>query len=276
LADQTVLGKPVEFVGELEQSADTFIAELNRRRQQFRWSTLAFVMLAVPGFTVLAKGAAAFWYIPIAAALIGAMALRHRENTERAIIITYDLEGTTAERYAAFCSAFQSAASSAMIWRLATELALSEGRRHAGASKLVTRTPTRIGFGGGIGVTTNVQPPVIELANARLYLLPDKILLLSGSRISSVQYSELRLSVEQDNFREDGPVPADATLIGTTWQFVNKNGTPDRRFNNNRQIPILAYSELTVQHPTFSFILQFSKHQIAARAAAALKLLSEA
>jgi len=35
LADQTVLGKPVEFVGELEQSADTFIAELNRRVSNF-------------------------------------------------------------------------------------------------------------------------------------------------------------------------------------------------------------------------------------------------
>lgn len=233
-------------------------------------------MLAFGGFAALANGAPALWYIAIAAALIGTIALKHHENTERAIIITYDLEGASAERYAAFCSAFQSAASSAMIWRFATELALSEGRRHAGASKLVTRTPTKIAFGGGASVTTNVQPPVIELANTRLYLLPDKILLLSGSRVSSVQYSELRLAVEQDNFREDGPVPADATLIGTTWQFVNNNGTLDRRFNNNRQIPILAYSELTVQHPIFSFILQFSKHQIAARAAAALKLLGEA
>jgi Protein of unknown function (DUF4236) len=271
----TVLGKPVEFVGELEQNTDSFIADLNRRRQQLRWSTAAFVVVAVASFAALANGAAAPWYILVAIALIGSIVLRHRENTERAIIIMYELKDEAAERYAAFCAAFQNAASSAMIWRLATELALSEGRRHAGATKLITRTPTRIGFGSGRDVTTNVQPPVIELTNARIYLLPDKILLIAGNRVFSVPYSELRLGVEQDNFREDGPVPTDATLVGTTWQFVNKNGTPDRRFNNNRQIPIVAYSELTVKHAAFSFILQFSKQQIAARAAAALKLLAE-
>ena len=40
--DHVLLGNPVEFVGEAEQSADTFIDELNRRRAQFRWSTLCF------------------------------------------------------------------------------------------------------------------------------------------------------------------------------------------------------------------------------------------
>jgi len=94
--------------------------------------------------------------------------------------------------------------------------------------------------------------------------------------VSAIPYSELRLAVNEINFRESGPVPADATLVGTTWLFVNKNGSPDRRFRNNRQIPVVAYSELTVQHSAFAFVLQFSKRQVAARVAATLKLLGEA
>jgi len=30
-------------------------------------------------------------------------------------------------------------------------------------------------------------------------------------------------------------------LIGYTWKKANKDGSPDRRFANNYQIPILAY-----------------------------------
>ena len=56
-----------------------------------------------------------------------------------------------------------------MTWRLATELAPSEGRRHGGATTLITRSPARIGFGGGTDMTINVQPPVVALANARVY-----------------------------------------------------------------------------------------------------------
>ncbi len=97
----------------------------------------------------------------------------------------------------------------------------------------------------------------------------------AGNRVSAVSYAQLRLDVRQDNFREDGPLPADATIVGTTWLFVNKNGSPDRRFNNNRQIPIVAYSELSIEHSAFAFILQFSKKDVAARVAATLKLLGE-
>jgi hypothetical protein len=42
-------------------------------------------------------------------------------------------------------------------------------------------------------------------------------------------------------FREQDAVPSDAKQVGTTWRYVNKNGTPDKRFNNNTQIPIMRY-----------------------------------
>jgi hypothetical protein len=40
-------------------------------------------------------------------------------------------------------------------------------------------------------------------------------------------------------FIESEGVPADATVVDHTWRYVNKNGGPDRRFNNNRQLPVL-------------------------------------
>jgi hypothetical protein len=46
--------------------------------------------------------------------------------------------------------------------------------------------------------------------------------------------------VEQ-RFIEDEGVPGDAKMVGETWRYVNKKGGPDRRFSNNRQLPILLY-----------------------------------
>ncbi|TDE35441.1 hypothetical protein E1B25_17530 [Antarcticimicrobium sediminis] len=38
--------------------------------------------------------------------------------------------------------------------------------------------------------------------------------------------------------------PSDATMVGQTWKYVNKNGSPDRRFKDNRQLPICLFQEM--------------------------------
>lgn len=60
------------------------------------------------------------------------------------------------------------------------------------------------------------------------------------------------------------------TLIETTWQYVNREGGPDRRFKGNRQIPVLLYSVLDLVHTDFRVRLQFSRRDAAANATAAL------
>jgi hypothetical protein len=39
-------------------------------------------------------------------------------------------------------------------------------------------------------------------------------------------------------------VPPDAVQVDTTWQYVNKRGGPDRRFKNNRRLPVMRYGEV--------------------------------
>lgn len=43
---------------------------------------------------------------------------------------------------------------------------------------------------------------------------------------------------------EEGTLPHDAKVVDRTWQYVNKNGGPDRRFNNNRELPVCLYEDL--------------------------------
>ena len=48
----------------------------------------------------------------------------------------------------------------------------------------------------------------------------------------------LRLAVEG--------VIRDGTVVDRTWRYVNKNGGPDRRFNNNAQLPVMQYGVLVL------------------------------
>jgi hypothetical protein len=46
---------------------------------------------------------------------------------------------------------------------------------------------------------------------------------------------------------ETDPVPNDAKIIDYTWQYVNKNGMPDKRYSYNPQIPIALYYEIELK-----------------------------
>jgi hypothetical protein len=69
-------------------------------------------------------------------------------------------------------------------------------------------------------------------------------LLYDSTGIGAVPYSDLVAREGFTRFVEDGSAPADGTRVGTTWRYVAKNGGPDRRFNNNRQLPVMLYGEL--------------------------------
>jgi hypothetical protein len=77
------------------------------------------------------------------------------------------------------------------------------------------------------------------------------------------------------HFRELETVPRDTEVVGDSWRYTNKNGTPDRRFKNNRQIPIARYHEMSLTGPGgLQKILHFSKVQDRAPLIAAMKALT--
>jgi hypothetical protein len=80
-----------------------------------------------------------------------------------------------------------------------------------------------------------------------LYFFPDRLLVYDGSGVGSVPYPALVATAGTTHFREDGDVPSDSQTVGTSWRFVNRDGGPDRRFNNNRQIPIVEYGQLSLR-----------------------------
>ena len=52
-------------------------------------------------------------------------------------------------------------------------------------------------------------------------------------------------------------------LLVTPWKYVNKNGGPDRRFNDNRQIPVCRYGEINLKSSDgINIYLECSNHKL--------------
>ncbi|MFU4899631.1 hypothetical protein ACM70K_28845, partial [Pseudomonas aeruginosa] len=73
---------------------------------------------------------------------------------------------------------------------------------------------------------------------------PDKVLVFEANGVGAVSYENLRIDISTTNFIEDGAVPKDSEIVSRTWKFVNKKGGPDRRFKNNRELPVVRYEEV--------------------------------
>lgn len=52
--------------------------------------------------------------------------------------------------------------------------------------------------------------------------------------------------------------------MGYRWRYINKDGSPDRRFNNNYQIPVVLYGELWLRSLSgLNMVLQTSRPEAA-------------
>jgi hypothetical protein len=97
---------------------------------------------------------------------------------------------------------------------------------------------------------------------------------VEGQRLASVPYEQLRVHYKPGPFVEDGFAAPDAEFIETTWRYVNKSGGPDRRFRDNRQLPVFRYGEIHLASPLgVRIVLQTSSRACAEGAAIAIGAL---
>ena len=84
-----------------------------------------------------------------------------------------------------------------------------------------------------------------------MYVYPGFILYrASKTAFSIINYHDAKLIGARVGFHEREEVPVDSKTIGQTWAKTNKDGSRDKRFADNFQIPIVQYGELTLKSET--------------------------
>ena len=231
-----------------------------------------------PSYTLILCGAATVGLffafvsqIPLAigtfvALLVAAYAIGNMlDIPRRNVVFAYNLEPAAEERYKTLVRAIDLIAGSSKVWFVKAKgdiTNLHAWKKNSGASALVDNKETSVSYALPRGVASNVTPPVIMIDGKKCYFFPDCILVEENKRFGAVRYETIRTAVRDQRMIMDS-APSDSTVVGQTWKYVNKKGGPDRRFKDNRQLPICLFEEIgMVSDGGFKGLLQVSKHGI--------------
>lgn len=168
------------------------------------------------------------------------------DSKRKSIEIYYDLDEAANEVYSKFLDGFYSFVQVKKKWQIDLKSSTSKSKYHGGANTLINRIPLKRTFTHKLPnryFVTNAKIPFISLRNVDLYFFPERLILVQGRKIAAIMYKNLNVDVCNTQFVENGQVPSDAKVVSYTWQFVNKSGEPDKRFNNNRKLPICSYTD---------------------------------
>lgn len=194
--------------------------------------------------TAIVTAAAAYW-----------------DQQRKTVVVLYDLDVAPQQAFERLTHAFDDVAKAQCIWNIETSSHTDDWKRNAGATQLISRNPVRLTYRSPPIIKTNIAVPSIVGGRHTIYFFPDVVLVIDGRRAGAISYEQLSVQWCSSAYLEDGRVPSDAQVIGHSWRFVNKNGGPDRRFNNNRQIPRVNYQKMTLLGPGgFQKVLQISKN----------------
>jgi hypothetical protein len=166
------------------------------------------------------------------------------DQARRTVVVMYDLADEVTHKLSAFSNEFEKLASASRIWNVDTARNTDDWKRNAGAGRLLSRKAVQLTQGVPVVVKTNVSIPAIIGGKQNVYFFPDVAVVQDGNRVGAIPYEQLSTYWNTTVFIEVDGVPSDSQVVGYTWRFVNKKGGPDRRFNNNRQIPRVLYQQM--------------------------------
>ena len=222
-------------ISQFKEAEEGTISDALERTIRLNWigMILLWGVLLVPVNPVLVL-------IPIVGAVLMIAA-----HTAGRITLDYSFDPEKEDEHTRRIDAWQLLAEGEKEWQVLSEQFNSNRKVNAGAGRTLKRVVCNIQKGHPYYIKTNVDTIQIPLHNKeRLIILPDKVFFVRKRKVGMIDYSDFVISTSSVRFVEHGQVPKDAQVIGQTWQYVNKNGTPDQRFKNNKQIPLCLYGQL--------------------------------
>lgn len=163
-----------------------------------------------------------------------------------------EFETEISEKYKNLFCAFKQLILSNRIWDVTNSHYQDRVMSRSSASKIVKKREVRFAVRSLPDIKSNFEALYFQNSNgADLYFYPGFIVMYSSeTNFALIGIEEVDFTHGFVRFTEMESVPGDSRIIDQTWLKVNKNGSPDRRFKGNYQIPIVKYGEIRLQTPT--------------------------
>ena len=169
------------------------------------------------------------------------------ENFSLELDFNFDKE--TLNDYITIRKYFDEMSKSNKIWDITSYQETDRYHERTIATKTITRQPVQFYHQTLGSKKTPYDGMVLGNANGgNLYIYPGFVIVKESSStdFGIIDLKNISFIYSDSSFIEEETVPSDSKNIGYTWKYCNKNGSPDRRYSNNYQIPIQQYGEIAI------------------------------
>lgn len=242
------------------ESAKDLLDQIVGMHQRLRFTTIAAVAGVTCTVAFIVLGLSSYLYIPIAATLILVALSHYVDKSINRVVLIYNLSGSARTAFELLTKTFDDLMGVSRAWHITTEQHNLNRKHNAGAYKSQDRKSVKFYYGLPIVINSNIGTPAIKFGGRNLYFFPDRLLFFGRDSVGAIEYDELYVAVREVQFVEEGTIPSDSQIVGHTWKHPNRGGGPDRRFKNNRQIPVCRYEEVHLRSQSgLNELLQLSR-----------------
>lgn len=191
--------------------------------------------------------------------LIGFLCLYCRARYSR-LYLGYRLDSSAERRLADFTNALAALQGCSQVWvfQMNPNASDKDWKYNAGETMQLDKLPAAI-FNKRIrNLVMNVPVHGIADLGRAVYFLPDRVLVIANNDYLAEPYSRLRIKEDTlDRVHTEGRLYPDAKVVEFRWRFINKDGTPDRRFKDNEELPVVRFGilEFSIADAVFPILM---------------------
>lgn len=179
--------------------------------------------------------------------------------------LTYEFDEAQGKKWIARLNNWTSLFGSEYVWHILGATENADPKQFGGSSVVYKRARCKGQRKMPFYVSVNVPTLYIRLGRGEeLLLLPDVLVYIHGFKAGAVEYQHLEVDELIETYTDSEANPSDAIVLEYRWLHANKNGNPDKRYKDNRQIPTCQYGALRISAPSgMDLLLMCSNLRIA-------------
>ena len=163
--------------------------------------------------------------------------------------LDFNFDKETLNDYITIRKYFDEMSKSNKIWDITSYRKTDRYHERTVATRTITRQPVQFYHQSLDFMKTPYYAMVLGNANGgNLYIYPFFVIVKESSStdFGIIDLKNISFIYSDSSFIEEETVPSDSKNLGYTWKYCNKNGSPDRRYANNYQIPIQQYGKIVI------------------------------
>lgn len=161
-------------------------------------------------------------------------------------VIEYEFDDAERQKWDKVAAAWRAVAASKSLQEITMTAKAKNAKVTAGIENAYD--VAKMSAGGKLPwyLKTNIKPVVFTMKDKKFAIMPDRLLVFTKKELGALEYDDVKFDLSAIGFVETGTVPSDAEIVKYVWGYANKDGSPDKRYSDNKQFPVMKYGKIVI------------------------------